>query len=87
MDALPNVTYNDHFNSIDVRFPQRPAGGTLSTLKSLGFNWSPGNQIWYASQAFHELRWDMRYNYSRVLLKEGAFNTLSAGGTVYVRVG
>ena len=38
-----------------------------------------------SSRAFHELRWDMRYNYSNVLLKEGAFNTLSAGVTVYVR--
>ncbi|MFQ5617570.1 MAG: LPS export ABC transporter permease LptF [Rhodospirillales bacterium] len=38
-----------------------------------------------ASRTFHELRWDMRYNYSNVLLKEGAFNTLSAGVTVYVR--
>ncbi len=36
-------------------------------------------------RAFHELQWDMRYNYSHVLLKEGAFNTLSAGITVYVR--
>ncbi len=34
---------------------------------------------------FHQLQWDMRYNYSHVLLKEGAFNTLSAGITVYVR--
>ncbi len=34
---------------------------------------------------FHELKWDMRYNYSHVLLKEGAFNTLSADITVYVR--
>ncbi len=40
-----------------------------------------------SSQTFHELRWDMRYNYSNVLLKEGAFNTLSAGVTVYVRAG
>ncbi|MBT6084599.1 MAG: LPS export ABC transporter permease LptF [Rhodospirillaceae bacterium] len=36
-------------------------------------------------QKFREMQWDIRYNYSHVLLKEGAFNTLSNGRTVYVR--
>lgn len=34
---------------------------------------------------FRELQWDFRYNYSHVLLKEGAFNKLADGITVYVR--
>ena len=34
---------------------------------------------------FRELQWDIRYNYSHVLLKEGAFNQISQGITVYVR--
>lgn len=34
---------------------------------------------------FRELQWDIRYNYSHVLLQEGAFNSIVAGITVYVR--
>ena len=36
-------------------------------------------------QMFRELQWDIRYNYSHILLQEGAFNTVSPGVTVYVR--
>lgn len=34
---------------------------------------------------FRALQWDIRYNYSHILLREGAFNTVSKGITVYVR--
>lgn len=34
---------------------------------------------------FRNLQWDIRYNYSHILLREGAFNTVAAGITVYVR--
>jgi lipopolysaccharide export system permease protein len=34
---------------------------------------------------FRELQWDIRYNYTHILLREGAFNTVAAGITVYVR--
>jgi lipopolysaccharide export system permease protein len=34
---------------------------------------------------FRELQWDIRYNYSHILLREGAFNPVSDGITVYVR--
>jgi len=34
---------------------------------------------------FREMQWDLRYNYSHVLLQEGAFNTVTSGVTVYVR--
>jgi lipopolysaccharide export system permease protein len=34
---------------------------------------------------FRELQWDIRYSYSHILLREGAFNTVSKGITVYVR--
>lgn len=34
---------------------------------------------------FRELQWDIRYNYSHILLREGAFNQVSDGITVYVR--
>lgn len=34
---------------------------------------------------FREMQWDLRYNYSHVLLQEGAFNTVTNGVTVYVR--
>ncbi len=34
---------------------------------------------------FRELQWDIRYNYSNILLQEGAFNIVSSGVTVYVR--
>jgi len=34
---------------------------------------------------FREMQWDLRYNYSHVLLQEGAFNTVANGVTVYVR--
>jgi len=34
---------------------------------------------------FRQMQWDIRYNYSHILLKEGAFNNLSQGRTVYVR--
>lgn len=36
-------------------------------------------------QAFRELQWDIRYNYSQILLREGTFNNVSPGITVYVR--
>lgn len=36
-------------------------------------------------QKFRELQWDIRYNYSHVLLQEGAFNSIVNGITVYVR--
>lgn len=34
---------------------------------------------------FRELQWDIRYNFSHVLLREGTFNDISNGVTVYVR--
>jgi len=34
---------------------------------------------------FRQMQWDIRYNYSHVLLKEGAFNNLPNGRTVYIR--
>jgi len=34
---------------------------------------------------FRQMQWDIRFNYSHVLLKEGAFNNLPNGRTVYVR--
>ncbi len=34
---------------------------------------------------FRNLQWDIRYNYSHILLREGAFNPVSDGITVYVR--
>ena len=34
---------------------------------------------------FRQMQWDIRYNYSHILLKEGAFNQLPNGKTVYVR--
>ncbi len=36
-------------------------------------------------QQFRELQWQMRFSYSHVLLREGAFNALSRHITVYVR--
>ncbi|MCH7831381.1 MAG: LPS export ABC transporter permease LptF [Proteobacteria bacterium] len=34
---------------------------------------------------FRDLQWDIRYNYSHILLREGAFNSVTDGITVYVR--
>jgi lipopolysaccharide export system permease protein len=34
---------------------------------------------------FRNMQWDIRYNYSHILLREGAFNPVSEGVTVYVR--
>jgi len=34
---------------------------------------------------FREMQWDIRYSFSHVLLKEGTFNTVARGITVYVR--
>ncbi len=34
---------------------------------------------------FRELQWDIRYNYSHILLKEGTFTDVTDGVTVYVR--
>jgi lipopolysaccharide export system permease protein len=34
---------------------------------------------------FRELQWDIRYSYSHILLREGAFNAIADGITVYVR--
>ncbi|MEE2761536.1 MAG: LPS export ABC transporter permease LptF [Pseudomonadota bacterium] len=36
-------------------------------------------------QKFRELQWDIRYSISRVLLKEGVFNSISDKITVYIR--
>ena len=36
-------------------------------------------------QKFRELQWDIRYNYSHILLREAAFNSIGDGITVYVR--
>ena len=36
-------------------------------------------------QKFRELQWDIRYSISKVLLKEGVFNTISDKITVYIR--
>lgn len=38
-----------------------------------------------AHRTFKELQWDIRYNYSHVLLEEGAFADFGKGITVYVR--
>ena len=34
---------------------------------------------------FRELQWDIRHNYTHILLREGAFNQVAKGITVYVR--
>ena len=34
---------------------------------------------------FRDMQWDIRYNYSHILLREGAFNSVTDGITVYVR--
>jgi len=34
---------------------------------------------------FRELQWDIRYNYSHILLREGSFNPVTGDITVYVR--
>ncbi|MBL6947516.1 MAG: LptF/LptG family permease [Rhodospirillales bacterium] len=34
---------------------------------------------------FRNLQWDIRYNYGHILLREGAFNAVAGGITVYVR--
>ncbi len=34
---------------------------------------------------FREMQWDIRYNYVHILLREGAFNPVTDGITVYVR--
>ncbi len=34
---------------------------------------------------FRQMQWDIRYNYSHILLKEGAFNNLPKERTVYIR--
>lgn len=34
---------------------------------------------------FRELQWDIRYNYSHVLLREGAFTNVDTGITLYIR--
>ncbi len=34
---------------------------------------------------FRDMQWDIRYNYGHILLKEGAFNPIGKGVTVYVR--
>lgn len=39
---------------------------------------------WSTSQ-FKELQWDIRYNFSQVLIEEGSFNDFGDGITVYVR--
>ena len=36
-------------------------------------------------EEFRSLKWDARYNFSHILLKEGTFNDVSNGVTVYVR--
>jgi lipopolysaccharide export system permease protein len=36
-------------------------------------------------QKFREMQWDIRYSISKVLLKEGVFNTISNKITVYIR--
>ena len=36
-------------------------------------------------RVFRDMQWDIRYNYSYVLLQAGAFNSVSDGITVYVR--
>jgi len=39
----------------------------------------------HAYAKFRALQWDIRYNYTHILLREGAFNTVATGITVYVR--
>ena len=36
-------------------------------------------------QQFRDFQWEIRYNYSHVLLQEGTFNTINSDVTVYVR--
>lgn len=47
---------------------------------ALNLQWVPNSY-----KQFRELQWDIRYNYSHILLREGAFNPVSDGITVYVR--
>ncbi len=44
--------------------------------------------IWFIPQSykmFRELQWEIRYNYSHVLLQEGTFNSFARDRTIYVR--
>ena len=39
----------------------------------------------HSQRMFKDLQWDIRYNYTHVMLQEGAFNQASKGITVYIR--
>ncbi|MEH6575672.1 MAG: DNA methyltransferase [Amphritea sp.] len=50
MNTDVNLTYNDQYDSIDIRFPGKPSGNTLSQLKAQGFRWSTKEKIWHAKK-------------------------------------
>ena len=52
----------------------------------VGFGYALSIYIVPASyKMFREMQWDIRYNLSNVLLREGAFNEVAKGITIYVR--
>jgi len=56
------------------------AAGTMVVSYAINFYFLPESY-----RMFRELQWDIRYNYSQILLQEGAFNPVSKDVTVYVR--
>ncbi len=58
----------------------------VMAIALVGFGYALSIYIVPASyKMFREMQWDIRYNFSNVLLREGAFNEVSKGITVYVR--
>ena len=58
----------------------------VMAIALVGFGYALSIYIVPASyKMFREMQWDIRYNFSNVLLREGAFNDITKGITVYVR--
>lgn len=43
-----NITINTALNGIEITFSEKPAAGTIASLKDHGFRWHSKNRLWYA---------------------------------------
>jgi N12 class adenine-specific DNA methylase len=57
--SVSGVKYaeSEQHDGVELRFPGKPDGATISALKAHGFRWSPRARLWYAKRNPSRIAW------------------------------
>lgn len=58
------ITLNNEKNGIEIKFDSKPETAILTSLKDIGFRWSPKLKIWYAKKSEERMEYVKSLEYS-----------------------